>query len=201
MKQEAPANHPVLTRSELRLIADLLGQASDEFESNSCNDFSVPLSKETKRIAAAIIKFAADDDWDYEESPKEFLENAIDEQISRIGLYDNWAANYFTYRCGELASNASKAAPLSAAELQMISELLEFAVEQHAEWFNNGDEDLDLTLDATDENKALFAAVIERHAAPTWKEDVNAIMAANEEISVPDFWVMSYFSERCRTSE
>lgn len=82
------------------------------------------------------------------------------------------------------------------AALAMVAELLETAALEFADHSCN-----DFLLPATEENKAIFAAVLEHHDdnAPDDEHELSAeeIMAATDEVFVYDHWAMAYFAERC----
>jgi len=93
------------------------------------------------------------------------------------------------------------AGPLSPSELGTIGDLLGDAAGEFAEHGCN-----DFGCPATEENKALFIAIIQWQAAqagaavdPTLIESVEQVQAPNQEIYSFDNWAMGYFAQRCRS--
>src|SRR5882672_3159334 len=82
---------------------------------------------------------------------------------------------------------------LSSEELSLIAEFLEDASAEFADHGCN-----DFILPATDENKAVFVAVLQHHGEDDANQlSVKEIMAATDEVFIYDDWAMHYFSERC----
>lgn len=87
--------------------------------------------------------------------------------------------------------------PLNTTELTMIAEFLEEAANEFEEHSAN-----DFLLPATEENKAIFVAILEHHELNNPDDEhelsVEEIMASTDEVFIYDHWAMSYFSERCK---
>lgn len=84
-------------------------------------------------------------------------------------------------------------AGLTPTELKIIAFLLQEAAERLSGASSN-----DFFLPATDEHKAIFAAVLERNADKGEDLSLEEIMEATDEVFMYDDWVMSYFAERCQ---
>ena len=187
-----------LSPIELSRIENLLADAAAEFANHSCNDFSCTATAENKAIFVAIVKWQAgqpsgdpDPSW-IEEIEKVHIEN------EKIVSFDNWAMGYFAQRCKALAKSAANEPGLSPAELGMISALLDVMVEFREIDPKDRDAMVDYTLSATDENKRFIAAVITHEGGDGWQRRVAEVMLSNDEIAVPEHWLMRYFSDRCK---
>jgi hypothetical protein len=84
---------------------------------------------------------------------------------------------------------------LSSAELALIAKFLDTAAEEFADHGCN-----DFLLPATDENKAIFTAVLEHHDKSGDSDHqirAEEINAAADDVFIYDDWAMAYFAERC----
>lgn len=82
---------------------------------------------------------------------------------------------------------------LPSEELSLISEFLDDAADEFADHGCN-----DFTRPATDENKAIFVAVVEHHGEDDANQlSVEEIMTSKDQVFVYDDWAMRYFAERC----
>jgi hypothetical protein len=79
-----------------------------------------------------------------------------------------------------------------------MAALLDLAVEYREMDYSDHDISVEYTLAATKENKAFFAAVIQQRDDAECEGKLDEIMAADDEIAVLDFWIMAYFSARCK---
>jgi hypothetical protein len=184
-----------LSPTELKLIADLLATATGEFSEQSCNDYTLALTDEHRSIAVAIIEHQAQVSWDIDDSPESCIEQvrAGDGPIQTLLNY--WVSGYLSHRC------QTSSYRLSATELKLAAEQLEWAADLHQEWSDGDPDAFGYTLEATTDNKALLAAVIEHHGAKGWKAQAKKINAAKDEITTPDYWIARYLAERCKQLE
>jgi hypothetical protein len=187
-----------LTAEELALVAELLGDAADEFSAHGNNDFVLPATDENKAIFAAVLRHRG------KHAP--LTVEGIMAATGEVFVYDDWAMRYFAQRCEERLKEG--AAPLTPAELNAIAQLLESV----ALWHEGTSEEVshDLTFPATQANKALMSAVIrhrqsgaggESGVAETASAAMSVISASKDEkdgIDLPDFWILSYLADRCR---
>lgn len=195
-KAKPVARSDALSNRELALIADSLATAADEFANRSCNDFSFPATPENQAIGAAIARHRDPGDWDTDHTLAAFLAQ-IAASKERVVVYDNWAAGYFAEFCKRLAA-ITPTGQLSAAELEIIAELLESSAEDHEAWYGDDQDDLDITLAPTAEDRDLLAAAILHQAPRGWRAKLAKLAQATGPICLPDFQVMRYLAARCK---
>jgi hypothetical protein len=187
-----------LSNTELKQIRAFLEEAAGELSQHSCNDFTVRASKENKVVFLAIVKWQATQDWgDTDPEWTALIENVSDEDKT-LFTFDNWAMSYFAHRCSELAAGKTNVLEWSSAELNIMAALLDLAVEYREMDYSDHDISVEYTLAATKENKVFFAAVIQQRDDAECESKLDEIMAADDEIAVLDFWIMAYFSARCK---
>lgn len=183
---------------ELGRIGDLLNDAASEFANHGCNDFGCRATPENKALFIAIIQWQAgqpggdpDPQWiDYVEK--------VQAENEQIYSFDNWAMGYFGQRCKRLAKNAASVSGLSSAELEMIAALLDVMVDFREIDLEDHGVTVDYTLNAADENKRFIASVIKHEGSDGWERMVEEVMRSNDEIAVPEHWIMCYFAGRCK---
>jgi hypothetical protein len=187
-----------LSQAELRSIGEFLADAAGEFADHGCNDFSCASTPENKAVFTNIIEWQAGEGWG-DPDPKylDSLEKAYAEN-EEIVSFDNWAMGYFAQRCKALAQDASGSPGLSAAELRMMAALLDLVVESREMDRDDHDITVDYTLSATDENKLFLASVIKHEGLADSERMVADVRQSDDEIAVPDYWIMRYFSDRCK---
>lgn len=187
-----------LSSTELKQIGAFLEEAAGELSQHSCNDFTVRASQENKIVFLAIVKWQATQDWgDTDAEWTANIENVSDENKT-LFTFDNWAMSYFAHRCNELATSKTNVLEWSAAELNIMAALLDLAVEYREMDYSDHDIAVEYTLAATKENKAFFAEVIKQRGGSECEGKLNEIMDSDDEIAVLDFWIMDYFSARCK---
>jgi len=191
--------HPdKLSQAELRNIGEFLADAADEFADHSCNDFSCAPTPENKAVFTNIIEWQAGEDWgDPDPTYLDSLEKAYAEN-EEIVSFDNWVMGYFAQRLKALAQDASGSPGLSAAELRMMAALLDLVIEFREMDRDDHDITVDYTLSATDENKLFLASVIRHEGLADSERMVADVRQSDDEIAVPDYWIMRYFSDRCK---
>lgn len=86
-----------LSKAELKLIAELLDMANNEFGNHGCNDYAIPATDENKDIMREIITDTYDK-RDVEESLEE-----VDESKDELSVMDVVLFDYFAQRCKKLA--------------------------------------------------------------------------------------------------
>jgi hypothetical protein len=113
-------NQPAkLLAAEVDIIGDMLEDAAEQFEDESCNDYPLPLTRENKDIALASIRHQVSMGWPDDESPEEFMAD-VEASEDAVECFNNWLAPYLAHRCEQHAK-----APLNRAELLVIAGLLE----------------------------------------------------------------------------
>jgi hypothetical protein len=196
-----------LTRDELSLIVDSLGDAALEFADHGSNDLFLPATRENKAICLAVIAHHGRDRHDslsVEETRR---------AKRQVFVYDCWAMEYFEHRCKARLKRPNATRPLAPAELQVIGTLLRSAAGYHEQ--SAGEVSHDLTFPASAANKALMAGVIRQSRALIKRGDARHKRAAqkkvaaaakaiaksadeNDPIDIPDFWLMRYLAASCR---
>lgn len=195
-KLEPAVRSDALSQGELFLITDLLATAADEFANHSCNDFRLPVTAENRRIGEAIARHQDPEYWDKDNTLADFLAEMVG-NAQWVFVYDNWVADYFAALCKRLAA-ITPTGPLSAAELEVIAEVLESSAEEHKGWYGDNRGDLDITLAPTAEHRALLAAATRYEAPRGSQATLTKLLDATGPISLPDFHVMRYLAARCR---
>ena len=187
-----------LSQAELRSIGEFLADAAGEFADHGCNDFSCASTAENKAIFTNIISWQAGQGWG-DPDPKylDSLEKAYAGNEELVS-FDKWAMGYFAQRCQALARDTASSPGLSAAELRMMAALLDLMVEFREMDRDDHDITVDYTLSATDENKLFLASVIKHEGPADWERMVADVRQSDDEIAVPDYWIMRYFTDRCK---
>lgn len=186
------------SQAELERIGRFLADAASEFANHGCNDFGCPATAENKALFIAIIKWQAGQSWG--DPDPTWIKNVeeVQSENEQIFSFDNWAMGYFAQRCRGLVHNAAGAGELSSAELRLMASLLDLMVEWREMDHKDRGVTEDYTLTATDENRRFLAEVIKHEGQAGWERMVEDIMSSDDEIAVVDFWIMRYFSDRCR---
>ncbi len=180
------------SKTELELITEFLNDYEGDCANHGCNDFICPATEGNKAILIAAICHSEPE----EEERNDWLEKvAISDE--ELFILDYWLVGYLAARCQKLLSKPAENKLLTGAELELIATVLELAAEEHLRHFSNGAE-VGFTQLATPENKAFFAEVIKQHGGAQSESELKKLLAADDEITVPDFWVMRYFSARCK---
>ncbi len=87
---------PFLSKAELKMISQLLEEASEEYSNNGCNDYKVPATEENKKMVAEMIE--ANNDIDWQDDVRDVM-NTKDE----IFTYDWMLMSHLANRCKKLS--------------------------------------------------------------------------------------------------
>lgn len=86
-----------LSKAELKLMAELLDMASNEFSSHGCNDYTIPATDENKDLMREIIS----DSFDKRDAAEAIEE--LGESKDELACDDTTLLRYFARRCKNLA--------------------------------------------------------------------------------------------------
>ena len=86
-----------LTSAELKIIAILLKESSEEYSNHGCNDYDLPNTEENKTMLVEMIKSSFD-----EEEQEEMIENIMSSK-KKLYTYDWVLMSYLSKRCKEAA--------------------------------------------------------------------------------------------------
>lgn len=194
---------------ELEFAAWFLEDAGASFQDYSADETFVPATPGALAIAQAICAEAGDDPSEAE------ICRLPGDDTDWVQFCTSRAMEFFSRRCRELAESAEQQRDLDAAELSLMTELLDLAGQDHEDVAE--DVCFDLTLDVTAENRPMFIAAVENYLerARTQSdrepridkpvaETAMAIRAhlladvPETTIDIPDYWLMFYLSRRCQ---
>lgn len=194
------------TTAEWELIAEFLEVAAEEFSEHSSNDFTLPATEENRAICRAALGYREAHHGQDEQSSSvlESVTNPADE----VFIYDDWLMAYFADRTWTISKNPT-ADCFTRAELNAIGMLLILAYEEHMD--HSGDVDYWLSFPASDENKTILSASVEMIAKEhsyyqaNYRDEVaeqipqvTSAIETEDEIEIPDFWVMYYLANKCK---
>jgi len=77
-----------LSNAEVKIIAELLKMASNEFCNHGCNDFVLEATEENKNLICQVIEDNGDSEWEEEAEH-------VRAQTKRICFHDSWLMSYF----------------------------------------------------------------------------------------------------------
>ena len=91
-----------LSKNELKMIAELLDCASNEFSNHSCNDYDVKNTPDNKKLLIDIVKWNEGIEGDsLDEDVIEEIENIKNKKSKTITYYDWVLMSYLAARCQE----------------------------------------------------------------------------------------------------
>ena len=175
---------PSISSDEWDFLATLLALAAEQFSYKSCADYPLDATDEHKAIVAAAIEGAGrSGNWGDEDASWEDYVAVVMAEDEQIVAFIDWMAAQLAARCQALAGGVG--APMTAAELALIADLLDVAREDHDEA-----EELGLVpyaIEATVRNRAILAAISDEASRPP-----------GQETSVPVKAALMHFSQRCQ---
>ena len=89
-----------LSKTELKMIADLLEMAGDEFANHGCNDLELEPTEENKELAIKMLEKMMGKGEDFEQESAK-----VREAKKKIWTNDWMMMDYLSKRCEEEASN------------------------------------------------------------------------------------------------
>ena len=191
-----------LSRTEYEMIALLLGEAGDEFAEHSANDLSVANTSENASIHEAIAR--------HQDPTAKCTATIPITADGEILMRDYCAMRYFSYRCQLLAETAEPPQNLTAAELEVVSELLLLIHECHVERADLTCQDIswpasaetaELFQAATDATEALVTSYSDPQLSSEFCERASEVRsglhrAEVDEYDIPDFWILYYLGQK-----
>ena len=177
--------------TELQLIAMFLHDGALEFGASGGNELELLAHAGSVDLRAAILADAGSE---------------------ADVVYDDWAMSYLAQRCQQQLQNDGHASLWTAAELDVMGEVLHRLYQVHEDQAEPGDYIVSLEIDAAS-NSLVRTALVDLSSMIARYDDeehdyamqiCTAAMAAidgfnpdAEWIDVPDYWLMHYFSKRC----
>lgn len=92
-----------LTAAELKMISQLLKEASNEFSNHGCNDMDIPNTDENKQMLIRMVR----ETWDPRDAAEE-IETIESCKKKTLYTYDWMLMEYLAQRCDEAAKKKSK---------------------------------------------------------------------------------------------
>jgi hypothetical protein len=171
-----------MSQGEWEVLGELLALVAEQFSYKSSTDYPLPATAEHKAIvAAAIERVGRSGDWSDEDASWEDYVAAIMAEDTQIVTFMDWMAAHLAVRCKQAAAGAD---PLNAAELTLITDMLEVAREDHDEAESLGL--IPYAIEQTVSNRAVLAQISDEATRPPGQEAQVTVKAA-----------LMYFAERC----
>lgn len=186
-----PTDSAELSALELKILADLLGDAAAEFAGHSANDYELSASPENRELLTRVIAHGKSAYGD--SSLSEVIESK-----GRYHIHDHWLMHYLAQRC-------ASPEPLDKAELLALADVLQTLARDDYEIYDSTNIEGMYQLAQTPDEGAsasiiqgAIAAARDATVENSWI-DPSSIVSRQEEgyVGVETIWLMQFLGKRC----
>ena len=188
-----------LSAFELKVIADFLAAAAQDYVGHSCNDYFAPPTQENRQVFEEALRHSAKGDVLDESSASLITKSAAGQ--NEIFIWDFALMAYLAHRAGlaqSALSDSRETLQLSAAERMLTSNVLDMLANNEYRRYESEPGCEDLSWEADPAVKAYLAAVLAHTGRAGWQERVQALMASDGVISVFAIDMLRWLSGRCQ---
>lgn len=186
-----PAESAPLSALELQTLAELVGEAADEFAGHSANDYSLPANPDNHALLTRVIAHGR----------QEYADSSLSEVVETSGRYhvhDHWLMHYLAQRC-------AGPDPQDKAELLALADVLQTLARDDFEIYDSANIQGVYQLAQGEDEAAsdsliqgAIAAAQDAVADNAWI-DPPSIVNRQEEgyVGVETVWLMRHLAQRC----